>query len=336
MNNLLLRALRSEQVPRPPVWLMRQAGRYMPEYRTLRKRYSLWEMFHQPEIAVQVTCLPIELLDVDAAILFSDILVIAEALGLEVVFPDSGGPRIEPPVQTKDQVERLIFLPVKEKLKYVFDTIKQVKKKISAPLIGFSGGPFTVASYFIDSTSKNAFEQTRRWIKEDPATLHTLLAKITEATIAYLKEQVRSGADAIQIFDSWANILDDAEFPEFSLSYLGQILEALKTDGVPVILFCRGSSLRSEKISALKPDAIGFDWHLSMTELRKKVPEGIAVQGNFNPELLKFSPEQIISEVRQLLSSMQGKRGFIVNLGHGVMPDTPFEHVRCFVDAVKK
>lgn len=335
MNDLLLKALRCEKVPRPPVWLMRQAGRYMPEYRAIRMKHSLWEMFHRPDIAAAITCLPLELLDVDAAILFSDILVIAEALGLSIRFPEGEGPRIEPPIQSKSQVDSLMRHPVEKSLTYVFETILAVKKKIDVPLIGFCGGPFTVASYFIDSTSKNAFEHTKRWIKEDPQTLHSLLEKITEVTIAYLKTQIQSGVDVIQVFDSWANVLDDEEFTLFSLPYLDQIVKALKPSKIPVILFCRSSSLRAEALVGLQPTAISFDWHLSMVELRQKVPPPIAVQGNFNPEFLKLSQEQIAAGVKEVLASMHNQSGFIVNLGHGVTPDIPFENVRAFVNAVK-
>ncbi|MGC2595746.1 MAG: uroporphyrinogen decarboxylase [Rhabdochlamydiaceae bacterium] len=334
MNDLLLRALRCEKVPRPPVWLMRQAGRYMPQYRALRTKYSLWEMFHRPEIAAAVTSLPLELLGVDAAILFSDILVIAEALGLSVHFPDAGGPRIDPPIVERSQVASLAYIPVEESLHYVFETIRQVKKNTDIPLIGFCGGPFTVASYFIDSTSKNAFERTKHWVKEDPQTLHTLLAKITEATIAYLKAQIQAGVDVVQVFDSWANVLDNREFAFFSLPYLSQIVDAIKPSDTPIILFCRDSSLRANKLAALKPTAISFDWHLSMHELRQKVPLPIVIQGNFNPEFLKSPQEQIIAGVKELLVSMEDQRGFIVNLGHGVTPDIPFENVRSFVAAV--
>jgi uroporphyrinogen decarboxylase len=336
MNDLLLRALRCEKVPRPPVWLMRQAGRYMPQYQALRVKYSLWEMFHQPEIAAAITCLPLELLGVDAAILFSDILVIAEALGLSIRFFDGQGPRVEPPIQTKTQVGLLTYIPVEESLQYVFETIKAVKKQIDVPLIGFSGGPFTVASYFIDATSRNAFEHIKRWIKEDPRTIHALLAKITEVTIAYLKAQIRSGVDVIQVFDSWANVLNDEEFAVFSLPYLNLIVKALQPSGIPLILFCRSSSLRAELLAALQPGGISFDWHLSMRELRQKVPLPIAVQGNFNPEFLKWPQEQMITQVNELLISMQGQLGFIVNLGHGITPDSPFTNVLSFVEAVKK
>ena len=320
MNDLLLKALRCENVPRPPVWLMRQAGRYMPQYRALRSKHSLWEMFHQPEIAADVTRMPLEHLGVDAAILFSDILVIAEALGLAVRFPDKGGPRVEPAIHTAEQVAALPYISVEESLRYVYQTIALIKKSIDVPLIGFSGGPFTVASYFIDSSSANAFERTKRWIKEDPLSFHELLSKITHATIAHLKAQVTAGADVLQVFDSWANVLGDEEFAVFCIPYLRQIVNAFKESGIPVILFCRSSSLRADALAALQPAAISFRLASSMYELRKKVPwrisryKEISILSSSNCRKSRSS-----TGVRELLSSMKGEQlGFIVNLGHGV------------------
>jgi len=333
-NALLLEALRCAPTARPPVWLMRQAGRYSPRYRALRSHYSLGEMFHLPEIAAQVTCMPLEELNVDAAILFSDILVIAEVLGLSVHFPDKGGPRVDPPIATKEQVDALPYIPVEEALSYVFETISLIKPQIQVPLIGFCGGPFTVASYFIDSTSQTAFQKTREWLTKDPVSFHLLLTKITRASIAYLQAQVKAGADVVQVFDSWANVLSDEEFAQFSLPYLGQIVDALKQSNVPVILFCRSSSLRAEALAALEPTAISFDWHLPMLTLRQKVGGHIAVQGNFDPQLLLSPKEKIQREVREVFAAMQGERGYIVNLGHGITPDIPIDHVRCFVDEV--
>jgi uroporphyrinogen decarboxylase len=326
MNDLFLKALACEAVPRPPVWLMRQAGRYMPQYRAIREKHSLWEMFHRPDIAAAVTKLPLELLGVDAAILFSDILVIVEALGLSVQFPETGGPRVE-------SFSSLNYIPVEKSLSYVFETIRHVKREIDVPLIGFCGGPFTVASYMIDSINHAAFEQTKKWVREKPSSLHQLLGVLTEATIAYLRAQVEAGVDVVQVFDSWANVLGDEEFEVFSLPYLKQIVESMS---VPVIVFCRSSSLRAERLAKIQPAGISFDWHLPMDELRQKVPQTIAVQGNFNPELLKFPKKQIVDQVEKVLTSMQNKRGYIVNLGHGVTPDIPVENVQCFVDTVKK
>lgn len=335
MKDLFLQALRCESVPRPPVWLMRQAGRYMPQYRALRERHTLLEMFHRPELASAVTKQPIEYLGIDAAILFSDILVIAEALGLRIRFPDRGGPQVEPSIHTAQQVAALPLIPVDECLSYVFETIRLVKADIDIPLIGFCGAPFTLASYFIDSNNHSSFERTKKWMQEDPKSFHLLLYKITQATIAYLKGQIEAGVDALQVFDSWASVLDDAQFTEFSIPYMQQIVSAIQQVGVPVILFCRGSSLRFDALAKVKPTGISFDWHLPMKELRKKVPHGIAIQGNFNPEFLKLSKNEIEAQVKELISSMRGEKGFIAGLGHGVLPDTPFENVRHFVDTVK-
>jgi uroporphyrinogen decarboxylase len=325
MKDLFLKALRCEEVPRPPVWLMRQAGRYMPHYRALREKHTLWEMFHNPELAAQVTLQPVEHLGVDAAILFSDILVIAEALGLQVDFPNQGGPKIVPAIQTAEQVDALVYIPVEKSLPYVFETIRKLKKQLDLPLIGFSGAPFTVASYF------SSLAHVQQWMEQDSASFHRLLSKITEATIAYLKGQIEAGVDAIQIFDSWANTLSDAQFATFCIPYLKQIVEALRPSGIPVILFCRDSSLRAKELATVRPAAISFDWHRPMQELREQVPSEIAIQGNFNPAFLKSSHAEIETEVSGLLTSMKGKRGFIVNLGHGVTPDTPFENVCHFV-----
>ncbi len=292
-------------------------------------------MFHHPELAAEVTRQPIERIGVDAAILFSDILVIAESLGLNVEFPESRSPRVVPAVHTAKAVLDLPYIPVKESLAYVFETIRQIKPSIDVPLIGFSGAPFTLASYFVDSANHSSFERTKQWMREDPTSFHWLLSKITHAIIEYLKEQIAAGVDAIQVFDSWANQLDDLQFAEFSTPYLKQIVDGLRPYGVPVILFCRDSSLRAEALSKIQPSGISFDWHLPMQKLRQIVPSDIAVQGNFNPEFLKLPQEQVHAGVKQLLTEMQGKKGFIVNLGHGVTPDIPVGNVRCFVDAVK-
>lgn len=334
MNDLLLRALRCKQVERAPIWLMRQAGRYMPQYQLLRKKYSLWQLFHIPALAAEVSYLPIDLLDVDAAIVFSDILVLAEGLGLKLEFPDKGGPHIYPPIRSKQQVEQLSIQAVEEKLIFVFKTLQMVKKQIQVPLIGFCGGPFTVATYLIDSTSKEPFFYTKQWIKKDPQSFIKLLTILTKASIIYLKAQVQAGADVVQIFDSWANILSEEEFQQFCLPFLHQMVKELQLE-VPVILFCRDSSIRYVQLANLKPTAISLDWHLPMKVLREKIPSSIALQGNLKPDFLKNSSSEIEKEVRSFLHSMKGSRGFIANLGHGVLPDIPFESVKLFVDIVK-
>lgn len=332
MNRRLLDALACRNEGRPPVWIMRQAGRYMPEYQALRSCHSLWELFHNPELAVQVTHLPLKSLDVDAAILFSDILVVVEALGLEVAFPLEGGPRVEPPLRSASQVDALPILSVEERLSYVFATIRALKKEIAVPLIGFCGGPFTVASYCIDSGSRGGFSLTKKWMEGDPASFHRLLQKITNVTIDYLQAQERAGVDAIQVFDSWLNVLGAQERASFAYPYLQQILRSVS---VPVILFCRHSSLFPEELVALAPSCISFDWLQPMHHLRAQVPSTIAVQGNLDPAILRQSKEEITEAVRSLLGSMQGEKGYIANLGHGVLPDIPFDHVRHFVERIK-
>lgn len=335
MNNRLLQALACDNEGPAPVWLMRQAGRYMPEYRTLREQHSLWKLFHNADLAAQVTRLPLSLLEVDAAILFSDILVIAETLGLSIRFPESGGPRVEPAIRTAEQVDALPLLCVEESLSYVLETIHQLKPDLTVPLIGFCGGPFTVASYLIDSGSKQEFLFTKQWMKKDAPSLHRLLHKITVVTIAYLKAQVKEGVDAIQIFDSWLNILDEPQRHAFAYPYLKKILEALADEDVPVIVFCRHSSLFPQELVSLNPSCISFDWLRPMIELRSVVPNHIAVQGNIEPSILKLSKSEITQATQNLLRSMKSEKGFILNLGHGVTPDIPFDHVRHFVNVAK-
>jgi uroporphyrinogen decarboxylase len=294
---------------------MRQAGRYMPEYRKLRERHTLWQMFHEPEIAAQVSLLPIDLLDVDAAIMFSDILVIAEAFGLQVHFPEKGGPFIEPALSSAADVDALHLQSVPEKLAYVKETIALLKPQLKVPLIGFCGGPFTVATYMIARGKKEA---TLEWLTKDPDSFHRLLEKLTEASLAYLRLQIAAGA----------------QVQTFCLPYLRQLVDGLKATHVPVILFCRDSSLYPQELSMLQPTAISFDWQRTMAELRPLVPSTIAIQGNFDPELLKGSFADVKAGVEALLASMHGQKGWIFNLGHGVLPDTPFANVQCLVETI--
>ncbi len=324
MNTLLLKALKGENEERPPVWLMRQAGRYLPEYQALRKKHTLWQLFHEPELACQVTHQPLDILGVDAAILFSDILVIAEAFGLKLHFPEGRGPLVEPCVTSLEDLE---FRGVEETLSYVTKTITLLKPTLNVPLIGFCGGPFTVATYLIGDMKK-----THAWMARDPESFHALLAKITQASIAYLRMQECAGVDAVQIFDSWAGTLPHGQFLDFSVKYLKEMVAALS---VPVIVFCRGSSHLVKDLVELGPAAISFDWQRPLHEIRKEVPAHIAVQGNLDPEILKMAPEIVERETFALLESMRGDKGFIANLGHGVFPGTPVENVKLFVSLIK-
>lgn len=334
-DSLFLRALQGRPVDRPPVWIKRQAGRYLPEYRALRQKNSLWNLFHTPELAAEVTLQPVDLLGVDAAILFSDILVVAEMFGLSIEFPEGSAPIVAPGIQSAEDVSALSARPAQEALSYVKETIQLLTPALSVPLIGFCGGPFTVASYFIDRGGKGELRKTKQWLYTDPASFHALLDKITDASIAYLKMQIEAGVHAVQIFDSWANALAYSDFLDCSLRCLGRIVEALRPTGVPIILFCRGSSAHPQQLAALRPTAISFDWQKPMHELRRAVPSSIAVQGNFDPDLLRGSREQIQRTVSQTLASMKNASGYIVNLGHGVLPDTPVDNVRYFIELIK-
>lgn len=304
-TNSFLSALRCENEGRPPVWLMRQAGRSLPQYRELRKQHSLWQLFHEPELAAQVTIQPVDILGVDAAILFSDILVIAESFGLKVHFPEGKTP-------FTDFSDNLIFQNVTENLSYVSKTIELLKKQLTVPLIGFCGGPFTVSRYMKT----------------------TELQKLTDASIAYLEMQADSGVDAVQIFDSWAGNLSPEEFKRHSLPYLKQMIDALKKKNIPVILFCRGSCRYAKELASLGPTAISFDWEMPISTMRAIIGPNIAIQGNLDPEILKKPLELIEIETIQMLTSMQGDKGYIVNLGHGVLPDTPVEHIKYFIDLI--
>lgn len=310
MNDLFLRALRCERVERPPIWIMRQAGRYLPEYRALRARHSFQTLVHTPELAAQVTHLPIDRFGFDASILFSDILVITELFGFEMEFLENQGMKLKPPTQE-------ISLPLESTLHYVPKTIQLLKKTLPVPLIGFCGGPYTVCRYMQRITPE--------W-----------LDKITDATIAYLKLQVEAGVDVLQIFDSWAGLLTPEEFHTLSLPYLKRIVQALKPTNIPLILFCRGSSHFIPELVSLQPAAIGFDWGMEMADIRKKVPANIAIQGNLNPELLNGPLNLLEPAVNHLLDSMQNSPGFIFNLGHGIEPAASLDNVHWLVQNVQK
>ncbi len=332
-----LQALKCKNSGRPPVWMMRQAGRCLPAYRKLREQHSLEKLFHHPELAAEITAMPVEQLGVDAAIIFTDILVVAEAFGFNVEFVENKGPLITPALTSPEQVERLSAKDAADALAFVYEAIKLAKQRISVPLIGFCGGPFTVASYLVEGgAGSKELAKTKAWLFSHPESFHLLLKKLTAVSIEYLKLQVKAGAQVLQIFDSWAHVLSTPFFLAFCLHYLKEIVHALKPTGVPIILFCRGSTFFPQELASIEPTAIGFDWHKELSVLRRHVPPHIAVQGNLDPHLLKASPFVIRSEVQRLLHAMRKDPGFIVNLGHGILPDTPFENAKCFVDTVKE
>ncbi|MBA3957194.1 MAG: uroporphyrinogen decarboxylase [Parachlamydiaceae bacterium] len=335
-SSLMMQALRCSNVERPPIWIMRQAGRYMPEYRAIREKRSFLEMCHTPELAAEITCLPIKAFGFDAAILFSDILVIAEAMGVGLRFEEGKGPVIERPLSSAADVDALPQPHIADCLSYVAAAIKCVKPQLNVPLLGFCGAPFTVASYMIEGGSSRDLKKTKQWMLRDPDSFHRLLDKIAISTLEYLKMQIAAGVNAVQIFDSWANVLGHTQFREFSLAYLQRLLEGIKGTGVPAILFCRGSSVYAQQLADIAPAAISLDWQVDMTQLRSVVPSTVALQGNLDPDILYADHATIRREVMRLVHGMRKDRGYIFNLGHGIHPDTPVDAVKALVACIKE
>lgn len=333
----LLDALKCKNVnSRPPVWLMRQAGRYLPEYRALRQKHSFLEMCHTPEIATEVTLQPIRRFGMDAAILFSDILVIPEALDVGLRFEDSKGPIIERPLNTAVDVDNLRKPDISEKLDFVSKAIISLRKELKVPLIGFAGAPFTVASYMIEGGSSKSLKKTKMWMFNDPTSFHKLLNLIADCTIDYLNMQIDAGVQAVQLFDSWANVLSSQQFQEVSLPYMKKILGGIKNKNIPTILFCKGSSVFAPLMVEAAPSAISLDWNVDLSILRKRIGPNIALQGNLDPDILYAPHEKIRTEVKNILKSMHNDPGYVFNLGHGILPDMDFEAVKTLVDTIKE
>ncbi len=336
MNHLLIQALQCRNPSRPPIWLMRQAGRYMPAYRAIRQKYSFLEMCHHPELVAEVTLLPVHTYGFDAAILFSDILVILEALGLGLHFEEGSGPIIGQPIVYQKDVEALRSPEDLSALHFVYQGIRCTKSQLQVPLIGFCGAPFTLASYMIEGKTSRDFKKTKKWMLANPKGFHQLLQKIADWSVAYLNLQIAAGVDVIQIFDSWAHLLAHVQFREFSLYYIHNILQRLSHPTIPVILFCRGSSIFASQLAAVQPSAISLDWNCDITQMRAVIPYPIAIQGNLDPDIL-YAPKSFVEEeTNRILKGMEKDQGFIFNLGHGVLPDTPEESIRTLVNCVQQ
>jgi uroporphyrinogen decarboxylase len=335
MDIRLLKALKGCNDGRPPVWLMRQAGRYMPEYRALRAKHSFLDMCHQPELIAEVTQQPLRAFGMDAAILFSDILVIPEALGVGLHFEEKGGPIIERPLSEPKDIKGLPNIDVLHSLSYVAEGIRLLKGNLTVPLIGFCGAPFTLASYMIEGKTSRDLRKTKQWMLRDPLSFHALLDKLTEVSCSYLEMQVASGVQAVQIFDSWAGVLGFKQFKEFSLNYIEKMAGRLERK-VPVIAFCRGSSVFAPELAKIGLSAVSIDWNADISAMRKRIPLPTALQGNLDPDILHAPLSVIKKEVVDLLESMRGDKGYIFNLGHGITPEVPVEAVRVLVDTVKE
>lgn len=335
-NDLLLRALRQEKVERPPVWMMRQAGRYLPDYMKLKEKYSFFERCQKPELATEITIQPVEQVGVDAAIIFSDILVVPQAMGLEVQMVEGKGPFLPDPVKAFNDLKRLRKPDVHESLGYVFDALSLTKKTLDGrvPLIGFAGAPWTLLCYMVQGKGSKTFDEAKAFCFTQPETAHRLLQMITDTTIDYLKAQSCAGADVVQLFDSWGGLLSPKDFEEYSLKYIRQIITALK-DETPTILFAKGAWFALDAMSKTGANALGIDWCVSAETARRYTGNDITLQGNFDPAKLLAPVAEIKKEVHSMISSF-GTTGYIANLGHGILPNVPVDHARAFVDAVKE
>lgn len=335
-NDLILKALRGEQIERTPVWMMRQAGRYLPEYMVLREKYGFFERCQTPELACEITIQPVDIVGVDAAILFSDILVVPQAMGLEVQLIESRGPILPQPIQTANDLNRVRVPDVNETLHYVFDAIKLIKQELNGrvPLIGFAGAPWTLLCYMVQGKGSKTFDEAKAFCYQQPELAHQLLQMITDTTIAYLKGQVAAGADTVQIFDSWGGLLSPHDFETISLKYIRQIVAALK-DEVPVIIFAKGAWFALEEMAATGAAGLGIDWCIKPQLAREFAGNNITLQGNFDPAKL-LSPIPVIQkEVKEMLQAF-GLGRHVANLGHGILPNVPVDHARAFVDTVKE
>jgi len=324
----LLDALHSQNHGRPPVWIMRQAGRYLPEYRKIREKHSFLEMTHTPELAAKVTLQPIQRYELDAAIIFSDILFISESLGYPFEFIDGVGPVLNTPLLPKD----IDNLQKQQPLDFIEEAIRLVKSQVSIPLLGFSGAPFTIASYMIEGGSSRDLKKTKQWLFHQPDNFKRLLEVLTDAIIENLNDQIDAGVDAVQIFESWASHLALPQLRQFSFPYLRKIVENVKA---PTILFGRGTAGYIEELAKLHPGGLGLDWSCDLAHMRSLISSAIALQGNLDPQVL-FAPEKTIrDECTKILKNMEGDPGFIFNLGHGILPDTPPENVHILIDTIK-
>ncbi len=335
-NDLLLRTLRGEATERVPVWMMRQAGRFLPEYRALREKYSFFERCQTPALAAEITIQPVDIVGVDAAILFSDILVVPQAMGLEVQMIESKGPVLPKPISTAEDVKRVHIPDVDETLGYVFDAIKLIKQELNGrvPLIGFAGAPWTLLCYMVEGKGSKTFDKAKAFCYTQPELAHTVLQMITDTTIAYLKGQAKAGADVVQIFDSWGGLLSPHDFENYSLKYIRQIVAALK-DEVLTIVFAKGAWQSLDAMAATGAAGLGIDWCIKPQVARQMAGSNITLQGNFDPAKLLAPITVIQKETTDMLNAF-GKGRYIANLGHGILPNVPVDHARAFIDTIKE
>jgi uroporphyrinogen decarboxylase len=339
MNTEFLKACKGEKTDFTPVWIMRQAGRYLPQYHTVRSKGSFLDLCKSPERAAEVTIQPVDYLGVDAAILFSDILVPLEKMGAPLEFQEKRGPIFPSPIRTQAAVDALGIPDPEDDLGYVMDTIRILRKELvnKVPLIGFSGAPFTLATYLIEGGSSKNYFQTKKMMFEAPALYGQLLDKITECTIVYLKGQVAAGAQALQIFDSWAGVLAPCDYAEFAFPYVRRIIDALKAvTEIPVIYFANNGASLLDITKDCGADVLGIDWRITLDKVVAKVGPNMAIQGNMDPIALFLPEDKLAARIKTVLTEAQGARGHVFNLGHGIIPETSPEKAKLAVELVHR
>ncbi len=336
MNDRFLRACRRERVDRTPVWFMRQAGRYLPEYRALRERNSLLTICRTPELAVEVTLQPVRILGVDAAILFSDLLLPLAPMGLPFDFKEGDGPVVEKPLRSPSDVDRLQGIEPRRELAPVLESIRILRRELEVPLIGFAGAPFTLASYAIEGGRSTHFALTKAFMYQEPCSWHRLSTLLSRVILDYLRAQVEAGAQALQLFDSWVGALDESDYREFVMPHVREILDGLGGLGVPLIHFGTGTGHLLHLMGRAGGDVLGVDWRTPLDEAFRLVGEGVALQGNLDPALLLGPVDRLLARVDDVLERARGRGGHIFNLGHGVLPGTPVDSVKSVVDRVHR
>lgn len=335
-DSLLLRALRREPVPRPPVWIMRQAGRYMAEFRAVRAQHSFLTVCKTPELACEVTLQPIAPIGVDAAIIFSDILIPLEAMGMELIFGDKG-PYLPDPIRSHRDLGRLRDFSPQESTGFLGDAIRLVKSTLppGMPLLGFAGAPWTLAAYMIEGGGSKNYDRIKRFMYNEPAAFDALMARLVGVLVEYLRYQADSGADVLQIFESWGGVLSPQDYKRYALPYLKRVLAGLQGCGVPVIAYMNGAGQVLEDLATSGCDAVGVDWRIDMGEAFDRVGTRVALQGNMDPCVLYAPISTIEAEVKRIHAAVGSRVGHIFNLGHGILPDVPVSHAQAFVHAVK-
>lgn len=336
-NDLFLRACKKQTVERTPIWIMRQAGRYLPEYRAIRERADFITMCKTPELAAEVTIQPVDIIGVDAAIIFSDILVIPEAMGMNLEMIESKGPKLYDPIRNLDQINNLKVIDPYKDLKYVLDAVALTKKELNnrVPLIGFAGSPWTLMTYMVEGGGSKNFSEIKKFIYNQPKAAHLLLEKISDAVAEYLSAKIEVGANAIQIFDTWGGLLSQSDFKEFSLQYIEKVISKIKRKEEPIIVFAKGVHHSLDDLANSGADVISLDWTMNLGEVRNKIVNKVALQGNLDPTVLYANKDKIKEEAVKVLSSFGKGSGHIFNLGHGILPDVDPENAKYLVEVIK-